>query len=94
MIEQLWVHSSGNISEKPIPIDNPWIHNVRSQIFCRNQEEHDYLSSLNLMHGREVEINIWNEWLGIRSEIQSGNGKVPRVLPIAYTTWHVNLRGL
>ena len=101
MIEQLWAHHRGAQYDKPVAPDYPWGHNVRSQIFCRNQEEHDYLSALNLMHGREIEINIWDVWLKSRKPYMSlFDDKIkveslrPKVLPIAYTTWVVNLRGL
>lgn len=93
MVEGLWLHTNQDISMARVPVDRPYEHNVRSQIFCRNQEDHDYLSALNLMHGRDIEIHIWDEWRAIRRSLLEGGGKRIRVLPIAYTTWHCNLKG-
>lgn len=92
MIKNLYMHVNGGILAGMPPVDRPWKDNLRSQIFCQNQEEYDYLSSLNLMHGREIEIHIWDEWRSMRRGLLSGGTRL-RVLPIAYTTWYVNLRG-
>jgi len=100
MIDSLWLHVSGKTTPHQLPVDDPWLANVRSQILCQNQEEHDYLSSLNLMHGREIQIDIWNEWLKSRKPYMSlfeDKTKIealrPKLLPITYTTWQANLRG-
>lgn len=101
MIEHLYMHTNGHNDGHKHDLDAPWTYSIRSQIFCRNQEEYDYLSSLNLMHGREIEINIWDEWLKSRKPYMSlFDDKIkveslrPMVLPIAYSTWVVNLRGM
>lgn len=103
MFNKLWMHTNTTIHEKRVDVDRPYRDNIRSQIFCRNQEEHDYLSALNLMHGRGIEINIWDEWLKSKTTFwvydpaKGENTFVqrrPRVLPFAYTTWHCSLRGL
>lgn len=93
MIDKLWFHLNQAIGENPVPVDSSYHHNVRSQIFCRNQEEHDYLSALNLMHGRDIEINIWDEWRAINRSLREGGIHPNRVLPFAYTTWFCNLKG-
>ena len=94
MIDKLWFHMGSQVSaDVTHGVDNPWKHNVRCQIFCQNQEEYDYLSSLNLMHGREIEIWLWAEWLDIRKGTIASGGRFLKVLPIAYTTWYTNLRG-
>lgn len=100
MIDSLYLHTSGTPHDILYSVDEPWKHNIRSQILCRNQEEHDYLSSLNLMHGREIQIDIWDEWLKSRKPYMSLfedkteiKALRPKLLPIAYTTWPANLRG-
>lgn len=85
----LYLHTSGCMHDKALDVDRPWRDRVRSQIFCRNQEEKDYLYSLNLMHGREIEVNIWDEWLAARA----ARPGTLHTLPIAYTTWPIKLRG-
>ena len=92
MIEKLWIHVAQTLGNT-VPVDQPYKHNIRSQIFCQNQDEHDYLSALNLMHGRNIEIHIWDEWRSLRNELLANNVGRMRVLPIAYTTWHCSLRG-
>lgn len=103
MIENLYMHVNGGVLQIMPPVDRPWKDNIRCQIFCQNQEEYDYLSALNLMHGRDIEIHIWDEWLKSKTtfwEYDSAKAEStfvqrrPRVLPIAYTTWFCNLRGL
>lgn len=89
MVPHLYMHTSQVISTREFPVDDPWHYNTRVQIFCRNQEEKDYLTGLNLMHGREVEINIWDEWLFLRA----AKPGTLYTLPIAYTTWPTNLKG-
>lgn len=100
MVTRLWFHLGRRSLEHTVDVDRPWRDNVRSQIFCQNQEEKDYLTALGLMFGREIEVNIWDEWLvgkepfmsmtdeGIKIEYHR-----PNVLPIAYTTWPVDLGG-
>lgn len=94
----LYLHTSGYMHGKALDVDRPWRDRIRSQIFCQNQEEKDYLSSLNLMHGREIMISIWDEWkdsvreyltmtdAGVKITVQK-----PRVLPVTYTTWPTDL---
>lgn len=92
MIDKLWLHVNSGIQINTVPVDRPYDHNIRSQIFCQNQEEHDYLSALNLMHGRDIEIHIWDEWCAMRRDLLTGGTRI-RVMPIAYTTWYANLKG-
>lgn len=95
---RLWMYNNKYQLEKTVDVDRPWRDTIRTQIFCRNQEEHDYLCGLNLMHGREIEINIWDEWtkstcayMTMTDEgIKIHKGK-PHVLPFAYATWPVDM---
>ena len=93
MVPHLYMHTGGEMSEHTFSIDDPWHYNIRVQIFCASQEEKDYLQGLNLMHGREIEVNVWRDWLAERRAISDTTGKWPKVLPIAYTTYPINLRG-
>lgn len=100
MIPYLFMHTGQQMSDRRFPVDDPWAYSIRVQIFCRNQEEHDYLSALNLIHGRAVEINIWDEWVktetGYMSMTDEGiriTRSRPKVLPIVYTTFPIDLRG-
>lgn len=89
---------NGSIVEVPVSVDEPWNWNIRSEIFCRTKEEKDELQALSLMHGREIPVTIWNDFLKEKQVlIEVGTLKVHtrsrRVLPVCFTTWHTNLRG-
>lgn len=93
MIDKLWVHTNQWMHDNPVDVDRPYRDNIRSQIFCKNQEECDYFQALNLMHGRDIEINIWDEWRAMNRTLREGGTREARVLPFAYTTWPAHLRG-
>ena len=93
MIEKLYHHINGGIQPGTVTVDRPYQHGIRCQIFVRHQDEHDYLSALNLMYGRDIEIHIWDDWRNTRRMVLETSGPRMKVLPYAYTTWHCNLRG-
>lgn len=96
----LYQHSNGAYVGK-MSLDAVMGWNTLFQIFCQNQEEKDLLDGYQLMYGRQVQVDIFDEWMkdyGPRKVFIGGNefmsaGKSP--LPLSFTTWQTDaLRGL
>lgn len=96
-----WQHINGALQRDPMTLDQVFAWNIRFQIFCRNQDEKDLLSAYQLIYGREVQVDVYKEWMNSRGphEVDIGGhkymmaGKSP--LPFTFTTWpDANLRGL
>lgn len=62
MIESLWCYMSGVRAPSPQLLETVFAYNVRFQILTDTQEQKDYLTSMQLMFGREVDIRTWEEW--------------------------------
>jgi hypothetical protein len=66
-------------------------YKVRFQILCQNQEEKDEILGWALAYGRNIQVDTHSEWVGV---VRSKAPEDMRLLPIVFTTWRVNLRGL
>lgn len=99
MFDRLYHHINGGGTDVPCSsIDMMFGNNVRFQVLCRNQEEKDYLQALCLVYGRQLQIDTWGEWTAkvALSEARAycdSQYQPLRLLPVVYTTFHVNLRG-
>lgn len=62
MIERLVMYSRGVVANFGMPLEQVFDYNVRFQILCDTQEQKDYLTAMQLMFGREVDIRTWDEW--------------------------------
>lgn len=62
MIETLVQYSRGVCVNFDIPLESVFAYNVRFQILTDTQEQKDYLTAMQMMFGREVDIRTWDEW--------------------------------
>lgn len=62
MIDKLWMYAHGVKRDFPFTLDEVFNYNIRFQILCDTMDQRDYLWSLQLMLGREVDIRTWAEW--------------------------------
>lgn len=107
MFTQLYEYRNG-APIGSLSIDAVYTYNIRYQILCQTEEEHDYLSALQLMYGREVQVDIWSKWKRkrlVQYHLLAHNPEAPRtgslaplnkLLPIVFTTFDAgdSLRGL
>lgn len=90
MIDKLTMHVNGRTSKWGVySLEDMFKHNVRFQVLCQNQEELDYLQAMCLVYGRSLQVDVWDEWLAQR---KADRLCTEPLLPIVYTTFHVNLR--
>lgn len=97
-----WQHINGGRQPEPMTLDQVFAWNIRFQIMCRTQEEKDLLEAYQLMYGREVQVDVWDQWKHQRRmrKMQShyDHSKLElRLLPITFTTFRTHdgqLRGL
>lgn len=71
-------------------IDQMFNHNIRFQVICQNQDEKDYLGGLCLVYGRQLQVDVWDEWLAQR---KADKLCTEPLLPIVYSTFSIDLRG-
>lgn len=91
MFTMLYLHTGSSIPEGAIhSIDAMFNHNIRFQVICRNQEEKDYLAGLGLVYGRQLQVDVWDEWYAQR---QADRLSTDPLLPIVYSTFPIDLRG-
>lgn len=62
MIERLVMYSRGVVANFGMPLEQVFDYNVRFQILCDTQDQKDYLTAMQLMFGRGVDIQTWDEW--------------------------------
>lgn len=82
-------------AEQPVTmsLEQVFAWNIRFQVLVRNQEEYDLLSAYQLMFGREIQIDIWDEWVKPIPTLKMTDtsisiGSVHRkLLPFTFTTW-------
>lgn len=94
-----WQHINGGRQPNPMTLDEVFTWNIRFQIMCRTQEEKDLLEAYQLMYGREVQVDIWDDWRKqpTPAEWEIYVSKPSRLLPITFTTFPTHdgqLRGL
>lgn len=95
-----WQHINGGRQRDPMTLDQVFAWNIRFQIMCRTQEEKDLLDAYQLMFGREVQVDIWDEWKRerrMRRMKSLPSGIEQKLLPITFTTFRTHggqLRGL
>ncbi|MNR36471.1 hypothetical protein D3C85_1543930 [compost metagenome] len=99
MIEHVYQHINGGIQPEPMSLDQMFAWNIRFQVLTYTEEQRDYLFALQLMYGREIQIDTWEGWETKRRmqdmAAHYDHSKVKlRLLPIVFTTFKLNLRGL
>lgn len=94
MVVKVYQHINGAIQPHPMTVEEMFAWNIRFQIITDNEEERDYLYGLQLMYGREVELESWAEWNERRIALKETRRMELRVLPFTFTTSKMNLRGL
>lgn len=91
MFTKLYIHIGGSVpAYANQTIEMMFNHNVRYQVICQNQEEKDYLLGLSLVYGRQLQVDVWDEWLTQR---EADRLCTDPLLPIVYSTFPVDLRG-
>ena len=94
MIEHVYQHISGALQPEQMTLDQMFAWNIRYQVLTQTEEERDYLFALQLMYGREIQIETWAEWNERRQAYEVTCGGRLRLLPVVFITFHANLRGL
>ena len=94
MIEHVYQHISGALQPEQMTLDQMFAWNIRYQVLTQTEEERDYLFAMQLMYGREIQIETWAEWNERRQAYEVTCGGRLRLLPVVFITFHANLRGL
>lgn len=92
---QFWQHNNGK-QFGVVGTEQVFNWGIRFQILCRDQDELDLLEGYKLMYGKDVQVDIWDEWKRKdKSAVWGSTIQRQRLLPITFTTWpDANLRGL
>lgn len=61
MIDSLWCYNHGRRGSL-MKLESVFAWGLRFQILTDTQEEKDYLTGMQLMFGREIDIQTWEEW--------------------------------
>lgn len=91
-------HMQGAQQPNTLTLDEVFAWNVRFQVLVENQEEHDLLSAYQLMFGREIQIDVFSEWLRKHGpqEVEIGGNIYfhagDSLLPVTFTTFVYDLR--
>lgn len=92
---KLYAHINGGGPDIPLTgLEEMFNYGVRFQVLTRTEEQKDFISALQLMYGREIQIETWAEWNERRQAYEVTCGGRLRLLPVVFTTFHANLRGL
>lgn len=94
MIEHVYQHISGAQQPSPMTLDQMFAWNIRFQVLTDTDEERDYLYALQLMYGREIQIETWAEWNEKRQALFDTRRMKLKLLPIVFTTFEFNLGDL
>lgn len=95
MIDNLWQHISGSMQPGRMTVDQMFAWNIRFEVIVKDEEEFNYLYSLQLMFGRELEMKTWAEWkeeYDVCATIDHRYKKVP--LPFCFTTFPMHFSDL
>jgi hypothetical protein len=92
MIEHVYQHQNGGLFDMPITLENMFNYNVRFQVIVDNEDQLNYLYALQLMYGRELEIDTWASLAEKREALMQTSRLKLRLLPIVFTTSKVSLR--
>lgn len=91
-------HMQGTQQPYTLSLDELFAWNIRFQVLVNDQEEFDLLSAYQLMYGREIQIDVFSEWLRKHGpqEVEIG-GHIyhcagDSLLPITFTTFVYDLR--
>lgn len=92
MIEKMYQHINGGLSDTPISLESMFSYNVRFQVIVDTEQQCDYLFALQLMYGRELEIDTWASLAEKREALMQTSRLKLRLLPIVFTVSRVSLR--
>jgi len=91
MIEHLYQHMQSGMFAVPFPLESVFDFNIRFQVIVDTEEQYDYLYAMQLMYGRELEIDTWASLAEKREALMQTNRLKLRLLPIVFTTSKVSL---
>ena len=92
MIEHVYQHQNGGLFDEPMSLENMFTWGVRFQVIVDNEEQYNYLYALQLMYGRELEIDTWASLAEKREALMQTSRLKLRLLPIVFTVSRVSLR--
>lgn len=90
---QFWITINHEVSEHPVSVDYVFSWNIRYQILCSTQDELDEIQGWQLIYGRKVEADTFDNWKkrakeSRRHRYDLGTSEpVLRMLPIVITTF-------
>lgn len=98
---QLRNYLNGDDTKALWSMDRVFNYGIRFQILTQTQEEADYLTGLQLLYGREVQIDTLNQWkqkarLSQVTAHYRRTAPILKLLPVVFTTWDAgnSLRGM
>ena len=92
MIEHLYQHQNGGLFDMPISLEDMFHYNVRYQVIVDTEDQYNFLYALQLMYGRELEIDTWASLAEKREALMQTSRLKLRLLPIVFTVSRVSLR--
>lgn len=92
MIEHVYQHQNGWLLGTSTSLEDLFNYNVRYQVIVDTEQQYDYLYALQLMYGRELEIDTWASLAEKREALWETRRMKLRLLPIVFTTSKTHLR--
>ena len=91
-------HMQGTQQPYTLSLDELFAWNIRFQVLVNDREEFDLLSAYQLMYGREIQIDIFSDWVKVHGpqEVNIGGNLFMHaggsILPVTFTTFnHINM---
>lgn len=83
MIDHVYMQGQ---STAPWTLDNLFAYKIRFQVLVDTEDQFDYLSALQLMYGREIELDTWAGWHEKKDALKATRGMELKLLPTWFAT--------
>ena len=77
--------------EHAATLDEVFDYIIRFQVLVDTEEHLDYLTALQLMYGREIQVDTWAGWHEQKDALKSTRGMELKLLPIWFSTTPITI---
>lgn len=89
MIEQVYLQG---MPDSPMSMDKLFAYKIRFQVLVDTEDQFDYMTALQLMYGREIELDTWAGWHEKKNALMATRKQELRLLPMWFTTTPVTIK--